>query len=134
MLLTVGEPLFEMIHRNGWAEPNKESIREGFREKLYLVIEFNKSKSLHRRIRWFHERGGSWFQIDWKEEIAHPGKCYPNNVFRCLVLAGINETVARLAVKEVFESKNLSPFYTALLSATDTDFAPPPPAIGEEDY
>ena len=122
VLLTVGEPLFEIIHRNKWAEPNRESIREGFRVKLYLVIEFNKSKSRYRPIRWFHEKGRSWFQIDWEEEIAYPGKCYPDNVFRCLVLAGINETVARLAVKEVFESKNLSPFYTALLSAADINF------------
>ena len=36
LLLTVGEPLFEMIKRNGWAESNKKSIREGFRDELSL--------------------------------------------------------------------------------------------------
>ena len=134
VLLTVGEPLFEMIHRNRWAEPNKEFIREGFREKIDLTVELTDPRTQYMQIQWFRERGGSWFQIGWKEEIAYPGKCYPKNLLGCLVLAGINETVARLAVKKVFESQNLSPSYTALLSATDKNFAPPSPAIGEEDY
>ena len=67
------------------------------------------------QIRWFHERGASWFQIDDRDGKGYLGKCYPENLLGCLALASTNETVARLAVKEVFETETLYPFYTALL-------------------
>ena len=63
LFLTVGEPLFEMIHRNGWAEPNRESIREGFKRELELVIELDDKKSSYEKIYWFRERGASWLQL-----------------------------------------------------------------------
>ena len=126
-LLTVGEPLFEMIHRNGWAEPNKESIREGFKMELEFVIALDDRKSPYRQMQWFRKGEASWFQFG-----AEKGRASPENLLGCLELAGTNETVARLAVREVFETETLYPFYTALLSATDTNFAPPPPANDEK--
>ena len=142
VLLTVGEPLFQMIKRNRWAELNKEFIREGFRKRLEFVIWLDDRKSQYMKIQWFHEKEGSWFQIG-----AQRGRVSPENLLGCLALASVNEAVARLAVKEVFETETLYPFYTALLSkenqATDTDFAasfaasPPTidlPATNERDF
>ena len=147
LLVVIGEPLFEMIKRNGWAELNKEFIREGFRQRLRLVIGLNDPRSQYRQIRWFHERGASWFQVDDREGEVYLGKCYPENLLGCLALTTTNKTVARLAVREVFKTETLYPFYTALLSkenqATDTDFtasfaASPPtidlPATNERDF
>ena len=127
VLLTVGEPLFQMIHRNGWAEPNKESIRDGFKHELKFVIRLDDCRISYSQIQWFRERGASWFQIG-----AKKGRVSPENLFGCLKLAGTNETVARLAVREVFETETLYPFYTALLSAADTNFAPTLPATDEK--
>ena len=125
VLLNVGEPLFQMIHRNGWADSNQESIREGFRQKVYLLIEWADPRTQYVQIQWFRERETSWFQIDQSGKSYYYGKFSPENLLGCLKLAGTNETAARLAVKEVFETETLYPFYTALLPATDT---PPLPA------
>ena len=136
LLVVIGEPLFEMIKRNGWAESNKESIREGFRQRLKLVIGLNDPRSQYRQIRWFHERGASWFQVDDREGEVYLGKCYPENLLGCLALTTTNKTVARLAVREVFKTETLDPFYNALLSTTDTNFVPffaaSPPANNAE--
>ena len=132
LLLTVGEPLFEMIKRNGWAESNRESIKEGFRQELSIVIGLADLESRYLQVRWFREKGVSWFQIDRTEEEVYLGRCYPENLLGCLALAGVNETVARLAVREVFETESLSPLLNALSPATDTDFTPPPPTTDEE--
>ncbi len=125
LLLTVGEPLFEMIKRNGWAESNKKSIREGFRVELEFVIGLDNSRAQYMQIQWFREREALWFQIG-----TERGRVSPENLLGCLALASVNETVVRLAVREVFETETLYPFYTALLSkenqATDTDFAASP--------
>ena len=86
----------------------------------------------------FMREEASWFQIG-----AERGRVSPENLLGCLALASVNETVARLAVKEVFETETLYPFYTALLSkenqATDTDFAASPstidlPVTNERDF
>ena len=116
-----------MIHRNGWAEPNKEFIRNGFKHKLKFVIRLDDCKISPWQIHWFLERGAVWFQIG-----AEKGRASPENLLGCLELAGTNETVARLAVREVFETETLYPFYTALLFATDTNLAPPLPANDEK--
>ena len=77
------------------------------------------------QIQWFREREALWFQIG-----TERGRVSPENLLGCLALASVNETVVRLAVREVFETETLYPFYTALLSkenqATDTDFAASP--------
>ena len=128
VLLNVGEPLFEMIHRNGWAKSNQESIREGFTQKLELVVEWADPTTQYVQIQWFREREASWFQIEQSGKIYYYGKFSPENLLRCLKLAGTNETVARLAVKKVFETETLNPFYTALLPATAT----PPLSANDE--
>ena len=110
VLLTVGEPLFEMIHRNKWADPNRESIRKGFKMELESVIELDDRKCPYSKIQWFHEGGASWFQFG-----TQKGRVSPENLLGSLKLVGTNETVARLAVREVFETETLYPFYTALL-------------------
>jgi hypothetical protein len=72
----------------------------------------------------------SWFQIQERgfDEVDRSGldadyrlgRVSPENLLQCLELAGVNETAARLAVKEVFEAEDLYPLHTVLSLAPDT--------------
>ena len=128
VFLIFGEPLFEMIKRNGWARSNKESIRDGFTAALMHLIHLNDPNLKAIGVKWVDEGGRSWFDIGFHS----PGKCYPENLLGCLELASVNETVARLAIREVFETETLYPLHNALLSATDIGFAASPSAIDEK--
>ena len=110
LLLVVGEPLFQMIHRNGWYEPNKEAIRKGF---MYYLMWDN---DIFVTIEWSYEKG--LFEIH--ESKDRKGRVSPDSLSRCLEFVGVNETVARLAVEEMIETESLSPLLNALFPATDT--------------
>ena len=53
--------------------------------------------------------GDGWFRKSYVNS-----KIYPQDVLRCLRLAGVDKDVASLATNQVFKSQSLTPFYDAL--------------------
>ena len=101
LLLAFKEQVFDMIEAKGWNNLCRKEIREGFRRGLSWSTKDFRGYP----IRW----GDGWF----KRRYVNT-KIYPQDVLRCLRLAGVDEETAGLAVNQVFKSQSLIPFYEAL--------------------
>ena len=56
----------------------------------------------------------------WFTRKGFTRRIYPENVLRCLDLIGIDQTLARWAVDEMFKVHNLTPFWAVSYNDPDT--------------
>jgi hypothetical protein len=96
-----------VLRLEGWNKKHQNDLRENFKLKLTLEIgpfavkTFLWSSDTDKKRPWFMLRG-------FTQHI------YPEDVLRCLDLVGIDQTLARWAVDEVFNLHSLAPFLAVL--------------------
>ena len=95
-----------MVRAKRWDKIHQKSIGEGFKSQLIFEI---KGLTGHRII-WSSDEDKPWFAC--KYFTSH---IYPEDVFRCLDLVGIDQDLAHLAVDQLFKLQSLTPFYHVLL-------------------
>ena len=101
IFLLFKEQLFDMVESKKWASICRKEVREGFKQGL----RWDTKNFRGDPIIW----GDGWFRKSYVNS-----KIYPQDVLRCLRLAGVDKDVASLATNQVFKSQSLTPFYDAL--------------------
>ena len=115
VFLLFDEPLFDMLRvkgfvghpwpTKGWDKMYRDNIVDGLKSKLKFEI---KSLTTHL-ILWSSDKDKPWVTCQYFTSHA-----YPEDVFRCLDLVGIDRDLAHLAVDQVFKLQSLTPFYDVL--------------------
>ena len=96
-----------MFRRKGWDKIYKNTIREAFKWQLkHEILAF-----AGNRIIWCKPCiiDDAWFTCRYFALHA-----YPEDVFRCLDMVGIDRDLAHLAVDQMFQLQSLTPFYNVL--------------------
>ena len=117
LFLSFNKPLFDMLRSKGWGKAYQDELRKGFRRILRFEIDNLKIDSLKidslrdHRLLWGSdtEKERQWFMCEGL--TLHT---YPEDVIRCLDLIGIDKTLARWAVDEMFKLQSLTPFLAVL--------------------
>jgi hypothetical protein len=107
LFLSFDKPLLDMFQSKGWDKKYQDELREGFMCKI--IFDFTSN-----RLLWGSNEERPWFTCE--GFIRH---IYPEDVLRCLDLVGIDQTLARWAVDEVFKLHNLTPFWAVLYNDPD---------------
>jgi hypothetical protein len=106
LFLLFDEPLFDMLRAKGWDKLYKNTIREGFQWQLQSEMRAYAGN----RVLWSSDKDKPWFTCEFFASHA-----YPEDVFRCLDMVGIDRDLAHLAVDQMFKLQSLTPFYDVLI-------------------
>lgn len=107
LFLSFDKPLFDVLRLEGWDKKHQNDLRENFKFKLTLEI----GPFAVKTLLWSSdtEKERPWFMCE-----GFSQHFYSEDVIRCLDLVGIDQTLARWAVDEMFKLHSLAPFLAAL--------------------
>lgn len=130
VLLIFGEPVLETLIQNGWLGPNRKEVCRGFAYWLRCQMGGDsiydssaipphegetRQDPKHNKGFELNQRGGTPVRPSFKAFVK-TYKGSQEGALRCLLIAGIDQHAAQLAVEEAFKSGSLVPLHEALLN------------------
>ena len=109
LFLSFDKPLLDMFRSKGWDKKYQNKLRSAFRSTI--IFDFTSN-----RLLWGSNNMRPWFT-----RKGFTRRIYSEDLLRCLDLIGIDQTLARWGVDEMFKLHNLTPFWA--VSYNDPDKA-----------